>query len=33
MALGGTGWCDAELELLYVWLDSVTSSNAVAVVQ
>lgn len=33
MPLGGTRWCDAELELLYVWLDSVTGSSAVAVAQ
>jgi len=25
MPLGGTPWCDAELELLYAWLDTVTS--------
>jgi len=33
MPLGGTPWCDVDLELLYVWLDSVTGSNAVAVAQ
>ena len=33
MPLGGTPWCDAELELLYVWLDTVAPSQPVAVAQ
>lgn len=26
MPLGGTPWCDAQLELLYAWLDTVAPS-------
>lgn len=26
MPLGGTPWCDADLELLYAWLDTVAPS-------
>ncbi len=33
MPLGGTRWCDAALELLYVWLDTVAPSQPVAVTQ
>ncbi len=33
MPLGGVPWCDAELELLYVWLDAVAPSQPIAVAQ
>lgn len=33
MPLGGTPWCDAELELLYAWLDTVTSSGTALAAQ
>ena len=33
MPLGGTPWCDAELELLYAWLESLAPMDAVIAAQ
>ena len=33
MPLGGTQWCDAELELLYAWLDSLAATDAIIAAQ
>jgi hypothetical protein len=33
MPLGGTRWCDADLELLYAWLDTVAPSGPVVAAQ
>jgi len=33
MPLGGVRWCDAELELLYIWLDTVAPMDTVIAAQ